>query len=185
VAQREDRLAIAVELERNGATLVAPSISVNDLAIPSPYDPKTYIIRYVSLRWPCITAIKVSRDKVEFILPPLHRGQLGPVQGFKLKHIRTGFGLRHAFICDCGRPVIKLYHLHRHLACRRCQYAIYASQALSKSTRPVLQVSRIASFLDSKSKLYRRSRKRLRKRLGEKLLMAQGKLGTEARSLWE
>jgi hypothetical protein len=161
-----------------------PSISVNELPIPYYYDEKTYIIR--SLKWSCIASIKVSRDQVSFYLPSLHRGQIGPNQVFRLKHIRTGFGLRHAFICcDCGRPVIKVYHQHRHLACRRCQHAIYASQNLGKHTRPILQVSRIASFLDSKSRLYRRSRERLRKKLGDKLMMAQGRLGTEARSLWE
>jgi len=163
-----------------------PSISVNDLPIPSPYDYKTYILPNISLRYPQLAAAKVSFNIVELHHPSLHRATTGPVQTFRLKHIKTGFGIRHTFICgDCGRPVIKLYYRNRHLACRRCQHAIYASQTLGKRTRPVLQASRIRSFLDNKSRLFHRTRERLRKKLGEKLMMAQGSLGTNARSLWK
>src|SRR5262245_39200372 len=83
------------------------SIAVHKLPIPSLSDEKRYIIPHVSLKWPWISACKVSRDCVEFHLPSLHRNQLGPVQTFKLKHIRTGFGVRHAFICQCGKPTLK------------------------------------------------------------------------------
>src|SRR5262245_22975836 len=160
-------------------------IAIHVFPIPSLYDDRTYILRNISLRFPQLAAAKVSRDCVEFHLLSLHRGQLGPVQTFKLKHIRTGFGIRRAFICACRRPVLKLYVLNRYIACRRCSNARYASQSLDKRDRPVLQASRIAHFLDSKSKLYQRTRERLRKRLGDKLMMAQGQLGTEARSFWE
>jgi hypothetical protein len=161
------------------------SIAVHKLPIPVLSDARRYVIPHVSLTFPWLLACKVSRDCVELHIPSLHRNQLGPVQTFKLKHIRTGFGIRHAFICQCGRPVLKLYVLNRYIACRRCSNARYASQTLDKRDRPVLQASRIAHFLDNKSKLYRRTRERLRKRLGDKLMMAQGQLGTEARSFWE
>jgi hypothetical protein len=162
-----------------------PAMAVHHLPIPALNDSKTYAIPHISLKWPWLSACKISCQAGEFHLPSLHRSTLGPIQRFKLKHIRTGFGIRHAFICQCGRPVLKLYVLNRYIACRRCSNARYASQTLDKRTRPALQASRIASFLDNKSKLYRRTRERLRKRLGDKLMMAQGQLGTEARSFWE
>ena len=68
--------------------------------------------------------------------------------------------------------------------CRYCHRAIMASEACNQHQRPVLQISRIDSFLN-KPKLYHRTRQRLLKRLGEKALRAQGKLGTDARSLWD
>jgi hypothetical protein len=162
-----------------------PSVSINELGIPSLYDYKIYTMPNISLRFPQLAGIRFSLSFVEFRHPSLHRGQEGPTQTFLLKHIRTGFGIRHAFICTCGKPVIRLFYFHRNLACRRCCNARYASQTLNKHTRPILQASRIASFLDNKSRLYRRTRERLKKRLGEKLMMAQGQLGTDARGLWE
>jgi hypothetical protein len=161
-----------------------PSISVNELNITNPYDYKTYIARDISLKYPHLSAAKVSYHCIEFYLPSLHRSKPGPVFTFRLKHIRTGFGIRHAFICGCGRAVIKVYYLNRRLACRRCQGAINASQTLDKRSRPVLQASRIESFLDNKQ-LFHRTRERLKKKLGEKVMMAQGKMGTKARSLWK
>jgi len=41
------------------------------------------------------------------------------------------------------------------------------------------------SFLDHKQGLYHRTRERLRQKLGDKIIMAQGSCGTEARSLWK
>jgi hypothetical protein len=162
-----------------------PSISVNDLHISSLDTFKNYVMPNVSLRYPFLSGVRLSVHVVEFQLPSLHRGHTGPIQTFHLKHIRTGFGIRHAFICDCQRPVIKLYYLNRHLACRRCHDATYVSRTLGKRTRPILQVSRIQSFLDNKLGLYRRTRERLTKKLGEKVMMAQGSMGTKARSLWK
>jgi hypothetical protein len=162
-----------------------PSVSVNDLPIPAPNDFKNYSLPNVSLRYPFLSGVKLSVCVVEFQLPSLHRGQIGPAQSFRLKPIRTGFGIRHAFVCACSRPVIKLYYLHRKLACRRCQDSIYASQALDQRSRPILQASRIESFLDNKSGLYQRTRERLKKKFGEKVMMAQGSMGTKARSLWK
>jgi hypothetical protein len=162
-----------------------PSISVNELPISSPYDYKTYTLPNLSLRFPQLAAARISFNIVEFHHPSLHRSTTGPVQTFKLKHIKTGFGIRHAFICACGRPVLKLYYRNRYLACRRCSNAIYASQTLDQRSRPILQASRIQSFLDNKPRLFRRTRERLKKKLGEKVMMAQGSLGTNARSLWK
>jgi hypothetical protein len=160
-----------------------PSISVNDLPIPSPYDYKTYTLPNISLRYPQLASVKIFFTSSNSIIR--HRGETtGPIQTFRLKHIKTGFGVRHAFICTCQRPVIKLYYLHRKLACRRCCNAIYASQTLNQHSSPVLQASRIQSFLDNKPRLFRRTRERLKKKLGEKLKMAQGSLRTRARSLW-
>jgi hypothetical protein len=162
-----------------------PSINVNELPIPSLYDHKTFTAPHISLRYPHIAGARLSSQAVEFILPSLHRGQTGPSQTFQLKHIKTGFGIRHAFICNCQRPVIRLYCYHRNLACRHCTRVRYASQSLNKQTRPILQANRIQSFLDNKPRLLRRTRDRLQKRLGEKAMMAQGRLRTRASSLWE
>src|SRR5262245_38866123 len=78
------------------------AIPVHKLPIPSLNDAKTYIIPHISLTFPWICGCKVARDKVEFTRPSLHRGQTC-TQEFRLKHIRTGFGIRHAFICACSR----------------------------------------------------------------------------------
>jgi hypothetical protein len=150
--------------------------------MPSRYEEKTYILRDFSLRFPQLAAAKVARDIVEFHHTSLHRNTIGPIQTVGIKRIKTGFGShgRCAFICDCGRPVIKLYYRGRQLACKRCCNAIHASQAVNQHQRPVL----IESFLN-KPKLYTRTRERLRKRFGDKVMMAQGQLGTWARPLWE
>jgi hypothetical protein len=168
-----------------------PAISVNELGIPSLFDTKTYILPNVSLRYPHVTAIRLCVHFVEFQLPSLHRGKDGPTHSFNLKHIRTGIGnhngcgIRHAFICHCGKPTIKLYYWQRQLGCKRCVNARWACQVISRQSRPALQINRITDFLSSKSRLLRRTRERLTKRLGEKVMRAQGQLGTDARPLWE
>jgi hypothetical protein len=167
-----------------------PAISVNDLGIPSPFDTKTYIIPNASLRYPHVAHIRLCVHFVEFQLPSLHRGKDGPTHTFKLKHIRTGIGnhngcgIRHAFICQCGRPTIKLYYWQRQLGCKRCVNARWACQATTPKNRPVLQALRLASFLDSKPKL-RHTRQRLEQRFGLKVIKAQGSFSSQARSLWE
>jgi hypothetical protein len=161
-----------------------PSVSTKELRIPSPYDDKTYILSNILLRLP-IASARVNFNLVEFRHQPLHRGQQGRTQAFNFKHIRTGFGIRHVFICACGRAVQKLYLFHLNLACRHCTGARYATQTLNSQTRPILQASRIQSFLDSKPRLFRRTRDRLERRLGQKIMMAQGRMNTEARGLLE
>jgi hypothetical protein len=162
-----------------------PSISTKELGIPSPYDYKTYVLGNIVFRLPQLAGARLNYNLVEFRHPPLHRGQHGPIQTFQFKHIRTGFGIRHVFICSCGRPVQKLYVFYRNIGCRHCLKARYASQACNQHMRPVLQASRIQSFLDNKPRLFRHTRDRLQKRLGEKLMMAQGRLRTRASGLWE
>jgi hypothetical protein len=169
-----------------------PSISVNKLSIPSYYDCNSYILPNISFRLPKLSSAKVSFNHVEFHHPSIFRGRPGLTQTFQLKHVKTGFGklndgtgIRHAFICACGKPVTKLYYLNGKLACRFCCKARYASQTLNKRTRPVLEATRIQSFLDSRPRLFRRTRERLQKRLGEKIMMAQRRFGTDASGLWD
>ena len=162
-----------------------PSISTKELRIPSPYDYKTYVLGNISFRLPQLASARINYNLVEFRQPPLHRGQEGPTQTFQFKHIKTGFGIRHVFICACGRPAQRLYLFYRNLACRHCLKARYASQTLDKRSRPILQAARIQSFLDNKPRLLRRTRDRLQRRLGEKVMMAQGRLRTRACGLWE
>lgn len=168
------------------------SIKITHLPVPSYYDTKTYVMPNIAFRLPQIASAKISFNRVEFQHPSLHRRQEGPKQTFEIKHIRTGIGkhngtgIRHAFICSsCGEAVITLYYFHRKLACRYCFKARYASQTLNKSTRPVLEATRIQSFLDNKPRLFHRTQERLRKKLGDKLMMAQSRLKTRATGLWE
>jgi hypothetical protein len=134
-----------------------PSINVNDLRIPRDY--KTYTAPNISLRYPQISGIRLAFHCVEF-----HHS--GRVQTFRFKWIKTGFGYpRPAFVCECGRPVIKLYFRHLNLACRRCCNATYASRTLGKRTRPILQAMRLRAFLQLKSYMSKRNRQRLQARL--------------------
>jgi hypothetical protein len=167
-----------------------PSISVNDLHISSLDTSKNYVMPNVSLRYPYLSGVRLSVHVVEFQHPSLHRGQIGPIQTFRLKHIRTGFPLgagsvRHAFICACSKSAIKLYYYNRNLACRHCTGTVYVSQTLNQHQRLALQASRIETFLDNKPRLLHRTQERLKKKLSDKLMMAQGSLGTRARSLWK
>jgi hypothetical protein len=106
-------------------------------------------------------------------------------QTFRLKWIKTGFGYpRPAFICTCGRPVIKLYFRYANMACRRCCNATYASQTLDKNTRPFLQLQRLETFLYFKPRLRKHTIERLRKRYGDKVLMPQTMYGSHAKAHW-
>ena len=126
-----------------------PQININHLKVPRDY--KTYTYPNVSFRYPELSGIKITWNMACFQHKSLHRGVEGPTQEFRIKQIRTGLGgyFRHSFICTCGKPVIKLYILNRHIACKRCHNAIRALQALNQQQRPILQISRIQSFLDS------------------------------------
>src|SRR5262245_20330204 len=158
------------------------SIAAHQLPIPLPSDAKRYILQNLSLRWPFLSACKLSRDSVEFYLPSLHRNELGPTQTFRIKAFRVGYGIRHSFICnDCGRGFYKLYYHNHRIACRHCHGAVWASQTLDKRTRPILQASRIESVLNKR--LYQQTRERLTKKLGQKLMLAHTKLGTRAANL--
>jgi hypothetical protein len=158
-----------------------PAINVKDLRINSLNQHKERILRDVSLRWPFLAGIRFNWDSVEFYLPSLHRNQLGAVFEFKLIHIKAGTSgsYRHAFICQCGRAAVKLYERHRRIACKECHGAVWSSQTIGPRMRPILQASRIQSFLDNK-RLMHKTKERLRKRLGDKLMLAQRRLGTRA-----
>jgi hypothetical protein len=134
-----------------------PHINVNDLPIPREY--QIYVAPHISLRYPHILSMRIAYDGVEFT----HTGR---TQIFDFKWIKTGFGYpRPAFICDCGRPVIKLYFRHLNLACRRCSNATYASRTLGKRTRPILQAQRLDMFLKLKTGMRKSTRQRLKARI--------------------
>jgi hypothetical protein len=86
-----------------------------------------------------------------------------------LRWCRTGFGGNNRpgplFVCQCGRSVRRLYFKGGHLACRRCQPAIYASQVCGKHSRPILQAKRLRTFLALKTYMRQSNRQRLKARL--------------------
>jgi hypothetical protein len=135
-----------------------PHININDLNVPKNlYSVVT--VPWISFRYPFISAARLSPYVVEFA----HSGR---IQKFRLKWIKTGFGLpRFAFICDCQRPTIKLYFRHGNLACRRCWNLTYASRTLDKRTRPVLQAIRLRNLLKFKRYMSKRNRQRLKARI--------------------
>jgi hypothetical protein len=135
-----------------------PSINVNDLNVPKDLY-KVVTVPWISLRYPFISAARLSAYVVEFA----HNGR---IQKFRLKWIKTNYGLpRFAFICDCQRPTIKLYFRHGNLACRRCWNVTYASRTLDKRTRPVLQAIRLRNLLKFKRYMSKRNRQRLKARI--------------------
>jgi hypothetical protein len=112
-----------------------PAIKATNLKIPR--DNQTYIAPDISFRFPHINNMRINWSMVQFA----HSNR---VQTFKFKWIKTGFGFpRPAFICECGRPTIKLYFRHQHLGCRTCLNLTYASRVLDKRTRPKLQAIRL------------------------------------------
>jgi len=161
-----------------------PSININHLKVPRDY--KTYVAPNISLRYPMLSGMRIAWNAIELQHRSLHRGVAGTIQSFGIKQIKTGLGgyFRHAFVCTCGRATIRLYCYHQRLACIRCHNAIHASQTLGRKTRPVLQAARIASFLE-KIGLRKQTRERLTRKLGEKVMRAQGRMGSHARGFWE
>jgi hypothetical protein len=136
-----------------------PQINVNDLSIPR--DHKTYIAPNISFRYPHITNMRIAYNMVEFS----HSGRR---QVFRFKRIKTGFGWpRPAFICECGRSVIKLYFRSLNLACHHCCNATYASRQCSRKQRPILQANRLKAFLEFKSGtgMSQRNRHRIKARI--------------------
>jgi hypothetical protein len=151
-------------------------ININDLHIPR--DQQTYSAPNISLRYPQLSAIRLTGSAVEF-------SHSDRTQTFALKPIRTGFGYcRFAFICDCGRAVIKLYWKHANLACRRCQNAIPASQTLDRRTRPLLKALRLEAFLKLKARMSKQARLRLQ-RLSDKVLLPQSNYGLQGPKHWK
>ena len=158
-----------------------PSVSIHELRISSLYRGKRPIIK--PLKIPNIESVAVSLTAVEFHFRPLHRGQQGRIEKFRLKPARR---IQYGFLCNtCGRTIMKLYYVHNSLLCRHCFPSRYASQAISRQSRPVLEATRIQSFLNNKQRLFHKTQERLRKRFGEKVIRAQRKYSTDARNLWD
>src|SRR5262245_49767678 len=162
-----------------------PAVTTTELRISSLYSGKHAKLK--PLKIPNIAGVKVSLTHATFEFQSLHRGQRGRTETFRLKPIRTGFGtFRHCFHCNtCGRPIVRLYYFHNTLMCRWCCNGRHASQAIDQRERPFLQAHRIQSFLDTKSRIYQHVRERLTKKIGEKLMIAKGRMGTQARNLCE
>lgn len=165
------RRAMKVKPEPKPIAEQLPRIDIAELRIPR--DCKTYTLPNVSLRYSFIVGMRLSYQQVEVTHRPLHRGQLGRTQTISLKAIRTGFGHRYCFVCQCGRAVKKLYLRHGRLACRRCVGAIHACQALGKHTRPILQQARAQAFIDAKARKYKKTIDYLSKRFGRDILKPQ------------
>jgi hypothetical protein len=160
----------------------ATHINVNTFKISSLSPHKTYNMPNISLRYSWLSALRLSCEAAEFVIRSPHRGTTGRVQQFGLKPVTVGFGTRYYFICDCGEHVQKLYFLNQYLACQYCHRLLYASQTIDRRNRPLLQAMRLESFL-SKPRLMRKARERLTRKLGEKLMLAQGKYSTQAARL--
>jgi len=134
-----------------------PSINVNDLDIPRDY--QTYIAPDISLRFPHISNMRIAWNMVQFA----HSDR---VQTFNFKWIKTGFGYpRPAFVCECGRSVIKLYFRHQHLGCRTCFNTVYGCQTRNKRGRAILKAIRLRNFLKFKTRMRKSIRQRLRARI--------------------
>jgi hypothetical protein len=133
-----------------------PQINVSHLDVPRDY--KTYIAN-ISLRYPHLTGMKINWSMVEFY----HSNR---VQTFRFKWVKTGLGYpRPAFLCECGRPTIKLYFRHQNLGCRTCCNVVYGSQTRNKRGRSILKAIRLRNFLDLKSGMSKRNRQRLKARI--------------------
>lgn len=157
-----------------------PSVNVNVFKISSLFTGRRVIIK--PLKIPDIAAFKVTGTHIDFHLKSLHRGIAGPVQRFAVKPIKTGWGMRFAFVCNCGKGTIKLYLHNRRLMCRFCCNGRYVSEAISRQSRPQLTALRVENILTKP--LWQRTRERLLKRFGPKLLRAQGAYGTQTRNLY-
>src|SRR5262249_6924170 len=105
---------------------------------------------------------------------------------------------RHAFICECGRPVIKLYFRHANLACRHCCNATYASRTLDRHTRPILQAIRLNRFSQLKPGMWKHTKQRLQartprttkplqltKRINDKVKLPQSNYCTRGVAHWQ
>jgi hypothetical protein len=134
-----------------------PHINVNDLDVPRDY--KTYLAPNISLRYPFVSAMKISWNMVQF-------SHSDRIQTFKFKWIKTGLGnSRAVFICECGQPRTKLYFRHQHLGCRTCFKLTYASRTRNKQGRAILKAIRLRNFLNLKTGMHHHNRMRLKARI--------------------
>jgi hypothetical protein len=146
------------------------AVSIVDLKVPRDY--KIYTMPNVGLKYPFLANVRLNYHSAEFIFPPLHRGQPGKSQTFNIYPVNVGYGTRHYFQCDCDRGAAKLYLHNGYLACKHCHHVRMASQATNKARRTVLLASRLQSILDN-AKMYKRTRERLTKLFGEKVMRAE------------
>jgi hypothetical protein len=118
----------------------------------------TYTAPNISLRYHWLNGLRITAHVVQFA----HHGR---IQAFRIRWTKTICGFRPNFICQCGRPVVRLYLRNTNLACRRCTGAIYASQTLNKYTRPLLQSRRLEQFLQFRPFIKGKAKQRLQARL--------------------
>jgi hypothetical protein len=157
-----------------------PSININDLSEQIPRNYATITLPNAALKYPQVASMRLSYHSVE-----VTHGT-GRKQHFRLKPIKTGFGKpRYAFVCSCGRPVIKMYFRLGNLACKRCHDAVHLSQKLDKHRRPILKAHRLETFIALKTNIQQRTRTRLIKRYGEKAAMPQSNYRTRTPALWK
>jgi hypothetical protein len=111
-------------------------------------------------KYPFVKNLVISRQIIEV------NHHLGYTQRIGIHWIRTGFGRpRPIFICECGYGFRRLFFRCGHLACKDCHGLTYASRALGKRTRPILQAIRLRKLLELKSYMSKRNRQRLAARL--------------------
>src|SRR5262249_11233721 len=103
-----------------------PQIHVKTLTVPKRYGQT--VTQELGLKLPRIATAKLSCESVLFHHKALHRKETGLTQQFGIKTIRLTFGVRHYFVCHCGKPVIRLYYHSQRLACRHCHFGAYLSQ---------------------------------------------------------
>jgi len=157
--------------------------AINIVELPIPRDSNIRTLPNISFKYPFLASARLTWDAAEFNYPALHRGKPGRKQTFEVYPVRVGYGTRYYFRCDCGKRAAKLYLHNAELACKHCHRVRMASQAITRRARPILQAARLESFLSNKPRL-RQAQERLRKRLGDKIMTAQGAYNTRAKSLW-
>jgi hypothetical protein len=126
--------------------------------VPSNWQDEHYL--ELPFKYPFVRNLTISLESIEA------NHVSGYIQSIPLHWCRTGFGRRRPLlVCQCGRSVTKLYFNAGHLACRRCQNAVYASQVCDKAARPILQAKRLRTFLELKTYMRQSNRQRLKARL--------------------
>jgi hypothetical protein len=132
-------------------------------AFPTQFEWNARYLLELPFRYPFLKNLVISLQNIQA------NHHYGNTQDIPLRWLRTGFGgnsrPRPLFICQCGRSVRRVYFQAGHLACRRCQDAIYASQVCGKHSRSILQAKRLRTFLELKSYMRQSNRQRLKARL--------------------
>jgi len=136
-----------------------PRINIASLKIPTNW--QTSIAPWISLKIPAISRLELSWNRALF-----HHD--GGVQSFAIKRSPLPHGRkRHYFVCHCNRAVRFLYHWRGNLSCRFCANAVYASQAIGKHSRPILQAARLKRILNDTKYLPKTTINKLKARLAK------------------